>query len=230
MAKNQPVSETVYNIIARKIIDQEWSRGMKITSENQMAQELGVSRVSVREAIEKLATLGILSKRQGEGTFVNKFSPSLLLNRLIPMVMLEETDIIEVQEFRLMLEIDSAKLCAKRCGSETIAKLEEYYRQMCEINDVSPQFAEADFQFHRAIAEGSGNSLVIKLNTILYDLFKLQQTRTNESIGPDNGLIEHKNILEAVKNRDSELAAIFMRRHVQNTIDLVNAKLKSSKS
>lgn len=219
--KKENVNEIVRRNITEKILSQEWGPGTKIASENQLSQELGVSRMSVREAIEKMVALNILSKKQGGGTYVNKLSPSIYMNSLIPMVLLEEHNILEIQEFRKIIEVDSARLCAERCGNETIEQLEKYYGDMCKYNSISEEFAYADFSFHRAIAEGTGNSLIIKVNSILTELLKYQQTKTNKYLGPSGGLVEHRKILDAIKDRDPELAAIYMKRHVEITLDKI---------
>lgn len=69
----------------------------KIASEPQLAKELNVSRVSVREAIEKMATLNILTKKQGKDTFVNDFTPDIYLNSLIPMITLDKDNYLDPQ-------------------------------------------------------------------------------------------------------------------------------------
>lgn len=212
-------SEIVYKVIEEKILNQEWTSGMKITSENQLAKELGVSRISVREAIEKMVALNILTKKQGDGTFVNELSSSMYLNSLLPMMLLEEDNILDILEFRKTLEVDSAKLCAVRCSEDVIRDLENSYRSMCDNEGISTQFAYADSDFHMAIARGTGNSIMIKVNSILIELWKFHQKKINEYLGPYGGLVEHKKILEAIKDRDGELAGIYMRRHIERTIN-----------
>lgn len=211
------ISEIVYKAIEEKIFNKEWTPGMKIASENQLSQELGVSRMSVREAIEKMVALNILTKKHGGGTFVNELSPSIYLNGLIPMIILDHDDLLDVLEFREVIEVDSARLCAERCDEETIEALERCYQVMCDNNNKSPEFANADYQFHMEIAKGSKNSLVAKVNTILTDIWKLQQEEINRCLGPSGGVQEHKKILDAIKSRDPQLAALFMQRHIRRT-------------
>jgi DNA-binding FadR family transcriptional regulator len=211
-------SDIVYRTIEEKILKQEWTQGMKIASENQLAQDLGVSRISVREAIEKMVALNVLSKRQGEGTFVNELSPSIYLNNLIPMILLEKDNLIDILEFRRLMEVDSARLCAEKCDDETIEFLEECYEEMCNSKDEPLNFTYADYNFHMGIARGTGNSLIIKVNSILMDLWKFHQQEINRYLGPYGGLHEHKKILDAIKDRDPDLAALFMRRHIERTL------------
>lgn len=221
MPKAFHVNQIVYNAIVEKILNKEWLPGMKISSENQLSQELGVSRISVREAIGKLVTEGILYKRRGEGTFVNQLTSSIQLNSLIPNIMLDVSNVLEVQEFRMIFEAGGTRLCAERCSPELIEKLQTTYDTMCKVNRISKEYAEADYEFHRLIGEGSGNSLIVKMNEILINLLKMQQVKTNEYLGPSGGLAEHKKILEAIRERDAEIAGLYMKRHLQVTMDRI---------
>ncbi|ARE86457.1 FadR/GntR family transcriptional regulator [Clostridium formicaceticum] len=228
--KKVNTSEIVYRAIEEKLFNKEWTSGMKIASENQLSQELGVSRMSVREAIEKMVALNVLTKRQGEGTFVNELSPSIYLNSLVPMLLLDKDNLLDVLEFREVIEADSARFCAERCDDSTIKILEECYQVMYDNNDTSEAFANADYQFHMEIAKASKNSLIIKVNSILTDIWKFQQNEINRYLGPERGVKEHKKILDAIKERDPELAALFMKRHVARTKnDILSIKEKEKK-
>lgn len=211
-------SDKVFNEIKDKIISGEWTKGTKIMSEPQLAKELGVSRVSVREAIEKMVALSILNKRQGEGTFVNELNAPVYLNSLLPMITLETNDYLDILEFRLMIEVESARLCSIRCDDLILKELEECYDEMINFKDDMDKFTDKDLDFHVKIAQGSGNPLVVKVYEILRDLLSYHQKSLYKSLGPLGGIREHKHILDALKNRDSELAAIFIRRHIERTI------------
>lgn len=225
--KENRTSDIVFNIIQEKIFSGEWKPGEKITSEPKLSKELNVSRVSVREAIEKLAALNIISKRQGEGTFVNDLNPSVYLNSLIPMITLDKDNYLDILEFRLIIEPKAARMCAEKCSHIIIEEIEEIYEKMIKNQQNMIKFTEEDLNFHMKIAEGSGNSLVIKVNKILRNLLEYHQISLYEILGPSGGLKDHKLIVEAIRNRDSELADIYAVRHLQRTIkDLKNLKQK----
>jgi len=216
-------SDKVFNKIQEKIISGEWTPGIKIMSELKLAKELNVSRVSVREAIEKMAAVNLISKRQGEGTFVNDFKPSLYLNSLIPMITLDKDNYTEILEFRLAIESESSGLCAERCTDDLIKEIEHCYNSMIENQDNFEKFTEADLNFHMKIVEGSNSPLFIKVNQILKNLLEYHQKLLYKNLGPSGGVSEHKLILEAIKNRDPELAKLFAKRHIERTIkDLKN--------
>ncbi|MDF2503996.1 FadR/GntR family transcriptional regulator [Clostridium sp.] len=221
--KDGRTSDKVLEKIEEKIFSGEWKSGQKIMSETQLAKELDVSRVSVREALEKLATLNIINKKQGGGSFVNDLSPLIYLNSLIPMLILDMDSYIDILEFRLITEPESARMCTERCSDDLIKQLEVCYENMVIHENDIKRFTEEDLKFHTKISEGTNNSLIIKVNELLRNVLKYHQKLLYENLGPKGGITEHKLILEAIKNRDSELAAIYTRRHAQRTInDLKN--------
>lgn len=223
--KDGRTSDKVLEKIQEKIFSGEWKPGQKIMSETKLSEELGVSRVSVREAIEKLATLNIVSKKQGGGTFVNELGPSVYLNSLLPMLILDRDNYMDILEFRLITEPESARLCAQRCSEALIGELESSYEKMKSYQNDMKKFTEEDLKFHTKISEGTQNSLIIKVNELLRSVLEYHQITLYESLGPEGGIHEHKFILDAIKNRDAELASIYARRHAQRTInELKNIK------
>ena len=211
-------SDKVFNKIQEKIISGEWTPGMKVMSELKLAKELQVSRVSVREAIEKMAAVNLVTKRQGEGTFVNELKPSLYLNSLIPMISLDKDNYTDILEFRLIIESEASKLCAERCTDDLIKEIEHCYNNMIEYKNDFDKFTEEDLNFHMKIVEGSNSPLIIKVNEVLKNLLAYHQKLLYKNLGPSGGISEHKLILEAIKNRDSELAKLFAKRHIERTI------------
>lgn len=212
-------SEKAYKYIEKKIIEKEWVPGMKISSENQMAKDLGISRVSVREAMEKLVALNVLIKKRGGGTFVNDLSPSMYLNGLLPMILIDSDNLLDILAFRQIIETDSAKLCALNCNDDIIIELEKNYENMKRYKDESEQFYISDFNFHNTIAKGTNNSMIIKISVILTDLLKHHQKDLNVHLGSESGIKDHGKILDAIRSKDPELAELYMRRHLNRTIN-----------
>ena len=93
---------------------------------------------------------------------------------------------------------------------------------MIKYQDDFEKFTEEDLNFHMKIVEGSNSPLIIKVNGILKNLLRAHQKLLYNNLGPSGGLSEHKLILEAIKNRDSQLAKLFAKRHIERTIRDVN--------
>ncbi|MGH4051186.1 MAG: FadR/GntR family transcriptional regulator [Clostridium sp.] len=216
--KNIRTSDKVFNKIQEKIFSGEWKAGTKIMSELQMVNEFKVSRVSVREAIEKLATLNIVSKKHGGGTFVSELKVDLLFNNLIPMISLDTDSYMSVLEFRMIMEAETAGLCAKRCTPNLLMEINECYDKMLESQEDIEKFTEMDLEFHMKVAEGAGNLLIIKVEEVFRNILKYHQKVSYKNLGPSGGIREHKLILDAIKNKDVELASLYSRRHIERTI------------
>ncbi|GMQ55877.1 FadR/GntR family transcriptional regulator [Vallitalea sediminicola] len=219
-------SDIVFKTIKENIISGKWVSGTKIMSETQLASELNVSRISVREAIEKLAALNILSKKQGGGTYVNDLQPSIYFNSLIPMLTLDRDNYMEILEFRLIFETQSMGLCVKRCTDDKIKDMEECYNRMVEYEHDEDRFTDEDLKFHMLIVEGANNSILKKVSEVLGEILRYHQKKLYKELGPGGGIKEHKKMLEAIKDRDEEVAMIYMRRHIERTIeDIKNNKI-----
>lgn len=225
MKNKIPPSEKVYDYIIEKIKTSQWEQGTKITSENELCSELEVSRVAVRQALEKLVALGLLVKRKGSGTYVNHIEAQTYLNNLIPILLLEGKDIFSVLEFRKYFEYGNICMFIDNFSMAKYNQLVEQYEIMKESVHDSEKFYTADFRFHSIIAEGTENPVVIKINEILMDILIKHQQILYTEIGPKVGLEYHEQLLHYVFLRDKEIAALLMMRHIEAAImDLEKVK------
>ncbi len=218
MEKNN-TSKIVFDMIEQKLLSQEWKPGMKIDSETKIANDLGVGRSSVRESIDRMIVLGILSRKQGGGTYVNHLSTATYLNDLIPIILLDHPNILDVIELREVLETACIRMFVERCTDAMIDQLEETYVEMLEHrqDEDGRKFAEADNRFHVIIGKGTENAMFTKLTDILTKLLIFYQKETFRNIGVKKSPEEHRAIIDAIKAKDSEMAVLLMKRHIQNS-------------
>ena len=222
--KRAGVKEQVFRQLRDRIIGGAWPPGAKIPSEHELTRRLGVSRVSLREALHMLASLGLLESRQGGGTFVKEFSAGILLNPLLPMIALDKTDILDVLEYRRIVEKGAAALAAARAGEREIRGLEAAYQNMTQARNRLHEFAQADLDFHLALARATGNPIVIKVNDIIRSVLGASMDRIVGSLGVHDGLAYHRRILDAVKARDASRAEQLMEEHLLRTIRRLRRK------
>lgn len=212
------VKTQVFGQIRDRILDGTWLPGVKIPSESALAEALGVSRVSIREALQMLATLGLVESRQGGGTYVCEYTGETFLNPLLPNLALAKLDILNVLEYRKIAEKGNIALAVKKAGSKEIQELEQSYRTMEECKDDPRAFAEADLSFHFLVAKATGNPVVMKVNAIIADILKISMYGIVESLGPKDGLYYHRKILDAMIDRNVPLAEHLMEEHIERTI------------
>jgi len=225
--KQSKISDEVVIQIKDQISSGHWTPGAKIPGELKLKDLFGVSRVSVRDAIQRMVGMGILVVRRGEGTFVSDILPKNYFNALLPILMVNGAGILEILEFRSMVEVESARLAAARASQEDLARLGEILEQMKKCKGSQSLFAEEDLNFHTALALASHNSVLVKVNTILHDMLKHTMREIVELTGYEGGILYHTKILEAVADKEEKLAADLMKEHIQITMSRV-AELKGS--
>jgi len=218
------VKNQVFEQLRDQIMERKWPPSTKLPSENALAVALGVSRVSIREALHMLASLGLLETRHGGGTYVREYSGELLFSPLLPMLALDTLDIFHVLEYRKIMEKGIVSLVVKRAGNAEIEELENAFRTMEEHRSDAHAFAQADLSFHLALAKATGNPVIIKVNAVITDILKVSMYDIVGSLGSRDGLYYHRRILDAIKAQDGPLAESLMEVHVERTIQRLKRK------
>lgn len=222
MAENSQ-KKKVYNFVIEQIKGNRWMPGEKIYTEKELCEKLDVSRIAVREALGQCAALGILEKRKGAGTYISKINISSVLENIVPLMSIRVPELMDVLRFRLYFEPGNTVEFLKSCTEEDIEELEDTYRRMLANSTERDAFYSADYEFHALLARGTGNPVVISISNMLTGVLMSSQRMTNLKIGPEVGLKYHKEILTAIRDRDAEMAALLMTRHIEATIQHVEA-------
>lgn len=217
---HQSIGEQVFEQLKEQIFNNEWRSGEKIPSENDLAASFGVSRITVRQALQKLMALGLIETRLGEGSFIKEAVPGINMNPLIPMAYLNENPLMELLEYRKVLEGNVAELATQKASQEEVAKLEEAYLLMEQVKDDLQMFSKMDLNFHLLLANMTKNSLIIQTFHIFNDVLNRAFTQIVSKRGNSAGIYYHQLLLEAVKSRNSREAKRIMDEHMQ---DLYNS-------
>jgi GntR family transcriptional regulator, transcriptional repressor for pyruvate dehydrogenase complex len=191
--------------------------GDRLPAERELAQQFGVSRTAVREAVKALTEKGLVEAHAGRGTFVTNGSSHSLqetLDRVIKVGQPEGT--ATLAEARAILEPEIAALAAERATEEDLAAMREAISVMDEARQDADAFIEADLDFHLALAEAAANPLILSLIDSIVGLLREQRLRIfYVEGGPERGQYHHKRILEAVEHRDPQGAREAMRAHLR---------------
>ncbi len=224
MAYTNNASQIVYDLICEKIRNQEWKPNDKIWTEQKLSTVLGVSRVAVREAVEKLVNSSILRKIQGSGTYVNE--TKIISFTTPPTYNMSITDIIDVLKFRSTFEPGNVKFFIENATDKDIAQLEAVVKKMRYHHKEKDQFFMYDVKFHNQIAKGTKNPIIIKITDFLGDLMSTHLHIMTDYIGPEIGLEYHDLILSFIKKGDDETASILMKRHLEEAIEEIDKVAK----
>ena len=146
------VSQQVFDQLRQQILSGSWKPGDKLPSENELAAQFGVSRVTVRNALQKLSGLGLLETRFGEGSFIRGPESGAALNQLVPMLYLGRETLRDILTFRRMVEGPICEIACRRATDGEIAQLRELLGQMERAEADLAAFAKLDSEFHCMLA------------------------------------------------------------------------------
>jgi len=215
------ITQQVIEYLKKNIENGTWAVGEKIPSENNLTEILGVSRASIRVAIQQFIALDVLQSLHGKGTFVRTNNIVGVSNNVTAINEANYDDISQVLEFRRIIETEGAYLAAQQATDETINNLEIYLKNMKNSIGQSEEFVKQDMLFHEEICHATGNHL---LENCLKEVF--QQTgknhkQMNEAFGYHDGVYFHTLLLKAIKDKDARKAKNLMKEHLQQAIERI---------
>jgi len=218
------VGSQVYDQMLDNILNGIWPPGTKLPSENELGQMFGVSRVPIREALRKLNTMGITQTRQGEGSFVLMVTPGMFMNSLLPMLVWNRKSMMDILEYRRIVEPENAALAAMNADETDIANILATLGEMDRIGSPALEFSIADMKFHLDIARATKNSLLFNVSNVIRDVLVSYYRKINELMGVDRALKYHRLIYDAICNKDPDTARHWMQEHITTTIEDVSQK------
>jgi GntR family transcriptional regulator, transcriptional repressor for pyruvate dehydrogenase complex len=208
--------EQIVQQIEDSITSGELKDGDQLPAERELAQQFGVSRTAVREAVKTLREKGLVEAYPGRGTFITNGTARSIQQTLDRMIRSGQTEgTVHLTEVREILEPEIAALAAQRVDEEMLSAMREAIAVMEAARQESEAFIEGDLDFHLALAEAAGNPLILSLIDSIVGLLREQRTRTYfVNGGPERGQYHHRRILEAIEHRDAAGAREAMRAHL----------------
>lgn len=212
--------------LRRKITTGEWAIGKRIPIEPELAEQMGVGRSTVREAVRSLANMGMLETLPGRGTFVRSATPtSALLNEFLSAFTLEE-----ILSYRRALEIEAAQQATIHRTEEDLSALRQAATQeqgcsMCPIATAGNANPGFESQFHLLLFDAAKNRLLAALYAGINEQLRSPQHRGR--LANINSAAEmehyHQKLLEAIERRDFIDAVHAMAAHVDHDIVIVTS-------
>jgi GntR family transcriptional repressor for pyruvate dehydrogenase complex len=196
--------------------------GDTLPSEGKLAEGLGVSRLTVREATRSLEARGLLEISQGRRPTVAAPNSALVGDFFQIAIRRDPRALLDLLDVRRALEVHIATLAAKRAGKGEIADMEMSIAAMRSGVDDSEAFHTADVRFHENLAAASGNRLLVFLIEAFADPLRESRLRSfaghqARGGGIDDVIERHQTILDAVQARNPRQAAQAMRSHLEHT-------------
>ncbi|MEI6871014.1 MAG: FadR/GntR family transcriptional regulator [Verrucomicrobiota bacterium] len=188
--------------------------GDRLLSERNLAAQLGVSRNVLREAIKCLETQGLLEIRQGHGTHVvHKLHKPITaaLNLLVPE---EKQRMQQLFEVRRIIEPESARLAALQASKKQVLQIKAAQKKLQQADTVEAAVI-ADTEFHRSIANATGNQILILVIESLSALLAEGQRIGFQTIDHTQPIPRHQEVLDAIERGDGDAAAQAMAAHIE---------------
>jgi GntR family transcriptional repressor for pyruvate dehydrogenase complex len=218
--KPKRISDQVFEQIRELIYKGDFKPGQQILPERELAISMAVSRTSVRNAINKLVTLGLLEHRQGQGTFVS--SPETRQgNPLAAVMATDEATLDDLLEVRLGLECNAAMLAAQRATETDVLairkSLEEMAQDLAETDKIG---TTPDAAFHMAVTFSTKNPVLIHLMRNFYDFLfvGIKKNLTHmymDRVALEDVLGHHRAIFAAIEKRNPQAAYEAMQMHIR---------------
>jgi len=216
------ISEIIARRLEAMILEGSLTPGQKMPPERELAQQFEVSRPSLREALHKLEAKGLVTRRQGGGTFVSEKIGISFADPLMQLFQTHSEFNYDLLEFRNALEEVAAHYAAIRATAADHQLIEQAYDDWCTAHqDGSDEQKEAelDWRFHLSIAEASHNAVLLHSMRALYTMAKLTissnlQYIYSEEHRRDDVLKQHRAIKEAIIGRDPAAAQQSINNHL----------------
>jgi GntR family transcriptional regulator, transcriptional repressor for pyruvate dehydrogenase complex len=225
-----PAGQEALQALTEMIRSKQLGPGDRLPTERQLAENMGLSRNTVREAIRSLEMISVLEVRRGDGTYVTSLEPHVLLQATTFVVqLLQDHSVIEMLEVRAILESAVAEMAAARISAESLREIE---RSLDDFGSEpwSDRWLEADQRFHALIATAANNDLLASLLGSLsagtYGARHLQgDLRPHHNV--QLAALQHRRIYEAIVRRDPRAAGFEAGAHVSSTAAWLRAVLQT---
>ena len=224
--KPKRISDQVFDQIRELIYRGTLKPGEKLMTERELSEAMGVSRTTVRDAIQRLSAMGLIVQKQGKGTYIREIDTSPE-NPFAQAMETQNASLKDLLEVRMALECNATAMAAKRADETDIKALDQSIKEMKMEVESGRLGTQADTGFHMAIAYAAKNPLHILIMRNFYD-YLFHNIRENLSClyqDPQNIkeiLRQHTDILDSIKTRDAEKAHRAMHRHINYLMDYFN--------
>lgn len=191
------------------------SAGDKLPSERELGEQLGVSRSVLREALRVVESQGLITMIQGKGAYVRKPGIRTVIEPVQRLIRDGSITLANLMQARAIIEPEVAKIASLNVTEDQISRLEQDCREMIKYLEFPERYLQADTNFHRGLAEATGNPVLIIMMWPLINLFAGFVPLFYERPGtPQKVFSAHEDLLNALKLHDPEGAEKSMQAHL----------------
>jgi GntR family transcriptional regulator, transcriptional repressor for pyruvate dehydrogenase complex len=212
----QSLSDRLARRIRASIQRGDYRQGDRLPPIMEMAKHFGVGHPTIREALKKLETLGVVEIRHGSGVYVTRSDDVLVLATPDYGGTVSKKLLVDLTRARMPLEVLSVTEAVQHATPEHLREMRRLLTTAAENLANDDVLNSVNMGFHRQIAIASGNSVILQLLDVLRELFSAEQRAILDIFGSrERDHAEHLTILEALEARDGALAAERMKTHLE---------------
>lgn len=229
--QHKRIYEEVVDMIIQRIRAGALLVGQKLPPERELAEEMGVSRSSLREALRSLESMGYIYSVTGGGNYVSAVSLEHVLSPLSAMVAQDEQFAADIIDVRQHLDVHMAALAARNADKQQVARIYSAILTMQSEIEGGGNGIQGDNQFHLEIAKASQNKAFAIIVELIAELLAESRKATLDISGqPAKSIEDHQAIFEAIRDGDEERAAAAMAQHLHKAQANLAAKLAAGEA
>lgn len=216
------LADRIATQIAQMIREGDYASGERLPTINDMAGRFGVGHPTLREALKKLETLGLVNVKHGSGVYVEADQDQLLMSNPVFTGDVSKDMMLDLIEARIPIEQRTVVLAARNASEEHLQRMDDLLEEAGEHLQDDEELTRTNMAFHREVAVASGNVVLGQLLKVLSNLFEEEQRGILDVYGSrKKDHSEHRGILEAIQLGDEALAETRMQEHLEGVREMV---------
>jgi GntR family transcriptional repressor for pyruvate dehydrogenase complex len=212
----QSIPDSVSKQIQQLIAKRKLKAGDKLPSQRDLAEQLGVGRPAIREALKRLEAMGIVKVQHGKSSTIEKVDLSTIMGNVSNLLELAPIDVLQLLEAKEIVEFKCSELASQRATEKDLTEMKGYLEEM-EKNKKNPKVhAEADYLFHFTIVKAAGNPFIIEIMKVLGKMIEkaIEETAIEDDlIGRERAMRYHRSLYRAIRQKDGKKAAEVLHKH-----------------
>jgi GntR family transcriptional repressor for pyruvate dehydrogenase complex len=216
--QTKKVFQNVLEQITGMLVEGKLVPGDILPPERELADQLGVSRPSLREALRILQVLGIIKNSPKKGTEIQHANPEQILQTLSLVLVTSSSETLQLLEVRKSLETEIAYYAAIRRSQEDLELMDNIIQQFHEATE-HQELVSLDYDFHYAIAGASNNIIFKQIFEMISTMIHKEMANTRKKLfimgSYDKILDQHRSVLNAIRDCDAEGAKLYMKTHLE---------------
>jgi GntR family transcriptional regulator, transcriptional repressor for pyruvate dehydrogenase complex len=217
--KSGKISEQISRQIKEAIQRGTMKLGEKLPPARELAERFQASRISVREALNSLKTEGFVTIKPGAGTFVSEINSKRISQSLSFILRTQNTSFTALTEARIIFEPAIARLASERMVMEDFERLGQNIEDAAKALESRDLATDVNVEFHSLLARATRNPVLALTMDTVFNIWKewsddLRGNREKQRQAFEEAVLSHKNILEALREKDSQRAYELMLKHI----------------